>query len=186
MALAVILIGLIVLLLFIFFFKQKEPAVVNANINKTFTYNPPFSEIKQNLNTASLAVLAVPPSADEVAVRVLSLNFSERFGSYSNQSDLANFSDLINITTATMQNYLDNLQKTIKAEDDSLYHGLTTKVLKVEVKNLNGDNAETLVSTQRQETNASQNIFNRISYQNLKLKLVKNNSQWLVDGAWWQ
>jgi hypothetical protein len=188
----IILLIILVLILIYYLFFQKSGGGgeinINANTNVALPYNPPLNG---STNAGFQAVLntnqiITPPSTDEVQVKTLSINFSEKIGSYSNQSDLVNFDDLFNITTANMQNYLSSLIATVNSEDDSYYHGITTKSLKVEISDLTDNTAETVVTTQRVETNESQNILNKIFYQDLKLKIVKSQGQWLVDGAWWQ
>lgn len=187
-ALAILLIGLILLLLFLYLSqKSKKPAVTNGNtnINSTLPYNPQITNANQGFKTPEKALTT--PDPNETQVSVLSKNFSERFGSYSNQSNSTSYlDDFALMATAGMQNYLNNFIKTITSENTSNYHGITTIALKVEIKNLGDEQAESLVTTQRTETNESQNITNKVYYQDLKLKIVKVNNQWLVDGAWWQ
>lgn len=185
-AIGIILIGLIILLIYWLLIKEKPAVPSNVNINKALPYNPPAL----NTNTGGFKTPTekniVIPSTDEIQIKTLSLNYSEKFGSYSNQSNLANFSDLMSLSTPSMQNYLNNLINIINSESDAYYHGITTKALNVQILNQSNNNAETKVTSQRQETDESQNILNRVFYQDLKLKLVKSNDQWLVDGAWWQ
>jgi len=182
----VFLAGLIIVLIF-FLTKKTAPSLpANENLNGALPNILPVNINGGQGLKAPEAVIAEPPSTDQTYLETLSLNYAEKLGSYSNQSNLANFLDLFDWSTNSMQSYLNNLIEGLNNESDDYYHGLTTKVLNVTINSLSSDLAETVMTTQRQETDESLNILNRITYPNLKLKLVKSGDQWLVDGAWWQ
>ncbi len=188
MAIAIILIGLIILLIYLYLSQKiKRPELINGkgNVNAVLPFNPSVSNTNGGFKTVEKEIIL--PGTNETQVQVVSKNFSERFGSYSNQSNFDEYlNDLTMLTTTGMEDFLKNFIRPIQTENPSYYHGFSTKVLKVKIIDLKSETAETLVSTQRTETNESQNIVNKIYYQDLKLKIVKVNNQWLVDGAWWQ
>lgn len=183
---ALVIFGLVLAIVLLLNYFKKPPTAVNQeneNKNTNTAVTPPLD---QNLNNNQAVGPIEPVNLDEATIKTVSLNFSERFGSYSNQSALENFSDLELMTTPALRNYLLTLKNQIDSENDAYYHGISTKAIKVEILNITENAAETMVSNQRVETNESQNIANKVTYQDLKLKLIKNNGQWLVDGAWWQ
>jgi hypothetical protein len=183
-AIILIIIGIIFLVAYLFLPKNfLNKTFINKNTNGRLHQPQPIN-VNQKIVTVNGGIAPVNP--DENQVKNVSLNFSERFGSYSNQGNLANFDDLQTMVTEAIQTFINNTKKAIEAEDDNYYHGLTTKAIKVAVNILEGDQAETVVTTQRQETDVRKNITNRVFYQDLKLKLVKDNGRWLVAGAWWQ
>jgi len=182
----IVLVVIIAILIYYLLFKSVAEPTVNENVNGNLPYNPPINLNTNNAIPSAGEQVFVIPSQDETQVKVISQNFSEKYGSYSNQSDLENFSDLLSLSTSAMQSYLQNLIKTVDSESDDYYHGITTKTLKVAIINISDSSAETLVTTQRTETDESQNILNKVYYQDLKLNLIKSQDQWKVDGAWWQ
>lgn len=120
-------------------------------------------------------------------VAKIASSFAERLGSYSNQSNYSNFEDLNIFMTASMRSwaldYVDQMRK--DNPYDGNYYGITTKAIATEVVKFDDEKgeAEIIISTQRREVkiNGGENVFN----QDIKLIFVKENNQWLVDGAYW-
>jgi len=132
---------------------------------------------------------AVPASKEDINksnVLVLASSFSERFGSFSNQSDFQNIRDLFPFMTASMKNWAENYIEVQKAGGSyDVYSGVTTKSISRKILSINDDSAEILVSTQRREftgTMANENVI----YQDIELKLVKEGEEWKIDGVWWK
>ncbi|HBK34695.1 MAG: hypothetical protein UU08_C0002G0013 [Candidatus Uhrbacteria bacterium GW2011_GWE2_40_58] len=121
----------------------------------------------------------------ESAVRSLSDTFTERYGSYSTESDFANLRDVLVLMTdrfaADTQNYLDSA----KSSDD--YYAVTTQVLNVKILDFDEEakTATTSVSTQRQESRGTIQDMSVI-YQTLFLELIWEQGMWKVDVAEWQ
>jgi hypothetical protein len=85
----------------------------------------------------------------------LSMSFAERFGSFSNQSNYGNFTDLEIMMTPSMRTWAREYVETLRSQaTDSSYYGITTKALTYEVKKFdeNQGRAQVLVSTQRRES----------------------------------
>lgn len=112
---------------------------------------------------------------------------AERLGSFSNQSDYSNFADLNIFMTESMRTWAKDYVEKTKASNpyNGSYYGMTTKAVATEVKSFNEETgqAEVIISTQRRETkiDGGENNFQ----QDLRLVFVKENNQWLVDGAYW-
>jgi len=169
---------------------------VNVNINQPVTPAAPTSP--QAFNTANTGVLAdllaqagSQPNAEEQRTLLFTASaFAERFGSYSNQSGYKNLDELDVFMTASMKKYaLDTLKTQLEKQNSNLdvYYAIEAKAISTQVNNLNENTgtAEVLVKTQRQEF--KNDITNpRIFYQDILLKIVKENNQWKVNGAFWQ
>jgi hypothetical protein len=113
--------------------------------------------------------------------------FAERLGSFSNQSNYSNFEDLNIFMTASMRTWAIAYVDKMRADNpyDGSYYGITTDAVFNQVVDFDNDKgvAEVVVSTQRREIkmDGGENNFN----QDLRLIFVKENNQWLVDGAYW-
>jgi len=183
--------------LYLNYFQKQIIAPVNQNINISVplaptvipptTYNNPDVYVLADVeNTAKTA-----PSSERTKQNILFIasSFSERFGSYSNQSDFKNFDELTVFMTDQMNTWVTSYKEKLKNQYSDLnkYYALETKVISTQVNNLDDKTgkSEIMVKTQRQEFN---NTINnpRIFYQNLLLKLIKVNDEWKVDGAFWQ
>ncbi|MDD5341374.1 MAG: hypothetical protein PHC97_02955 [Patescibacteria group bacterium] len=192
----ILLIVLILLILIIsfaiyyfYFFQQLSP-LSNSNIQNTNT--------AQNFNTNGLPTIIanvnmtpaqIQQQANENEVLFFAMPFAERFGTFSNQSDFVNFSELKSQMTAATINWVQNtyIPSLIKLYPKSSYYGIETKALSSDFNSLdeNQGTADVLVKTQRIEYKVS--LSNpRIFYQNILLKLVKSGQIWKVNGVYWQ
>lgn len=184
----IIIIILIIVAIFLLFLRRETPPAVMPEINVNVQVKP--APVELNVNTP---VIAPPPVTDEEKLKSdisrLASAFSERFGSYSNQANFENITDLKVFMTKKMQAWADDFIEKARAEktDTSIYWGITTRALKTEILNFDESlgKAEILVSTQRREavgttTNA------KIYYQDISLKFQKEDGIWKVDGAVWE
>ncbi len=119
----------------------------------------------------------------------IAMAFGERFGSYSNQSNYDNFTDLKIFMTDSMKVWADKYVTELKKEpgDSSVYYGVSTKALTNEVVTFNEQRgeAEIIVTTQRRES--TEKTENNKSYiQKITITMVKNNGEWLIDKAYWE
>jgi len=117
-------------------------------------------------------------------------SFTERFGSFSNQSNFTNITDLKMVMSSDMQNwansYIEKNKKSNVASD--VYYGLTTKALSTNVKNFDDERGEAtiLVETRRRETIGSTSNASKLFNQTILVTFVKENRAWRVDSAYWQ
>lgn len=132
----------------------------------------------------------VAPSSTKPGEELVSLvlPFVERFGSYSNQGNLENLSDLLPVMGDSMKAWA---QKQIDEQKNkpfqTVYHGVTTKSLQYTLSTYEDAKgvAEMKVSTQRKELIGSSTNA-RVYNQDIVIKLVKKDTAWVVDGAYWQ
>lgn len=174
-------------------FFKKQMGQQNAESNTEQQAPLPNQENGQQSKTTqdvlTPPVTGAAPAAkagDEVVALVLP--FVERFGSYSNQGDLENLSDLLPMMSEGMKAWA---QKQITEQKNkpfqTVYHGVTTKSLEYTLSKYDAPrgNAEMKVTTQRKELiGASTNA--RVYNQDILIKLVKRDTAWVVDGAYWQ
>jgi len=108
-------------------------------------------------------------------------NFAERFASFSTDSGFTNLEEVKLFSTAKMIAELDEI---IDAGNQSNeFYGVTSKVLKVDIKEINESGGQAVVTLQRQESKPGKADF--VFYQDLELFLVKIQNNWLVDKANW-
>lgn len=131
-----------------------------------------------------MLVEAEPLDTVELSVETVAKSFAERYGSYSSQSNFQNLRDLMPLMTSSFQVETENLIATLEVED--MYHGITTRVLSVDVTLSEDETIATCdVQTQREEAWASP-LNAEVTYQVLALLLVKDAGEWKVDNATWE
>ncbi|PIY96822.1 MAG: hypothetical protein COY66_02750 [Candidatus Kerfeldbacteria bacterium CG_4_10_14_0_8_um_filter_42_10] len=131
---------------------------------------------------------AEPTTTVEASLKTTASNFTERFGSYSNDSNFENITKLAIYMSESMQEWADNYVEEQQADNqpDAAYYGITTKVLSTKTVSLdeNKGTAEFTVSTQRRETSGNQDA--KVFYQDLSIKFIKESGSWKVNEANWQ
>jgi hypothetical protein len=183
---ALIVSGLLVIALIIYF-------IFIYDFNKAET---PGGNNQTNQEAPAVVKDVTPitiPARDESAqlrdqAAQLAVNFAERYGSSSSQSDFSNLSDLELFMTpelqvSTKQFVVAEQQKPVTSSD---YAGVTTKAIvpTFTAFDATAGTATVTVSTKRQEENASGEI--KTYNQNLKLTMKKIDNQWKVHTAAWE
>ncbi len=188
-AFVVLVIILVIAAILLLLMRREElPLPTPGEVNINVPAAPPAVELNTNIQT-----ITPPPVTNEEKLKSdisrLASAFSERFGSYSNQANFENITDLKFFMTKRMQAWADDFIEKARAEkpDTSIYWGITTRALKTEIINFNENlgTAEIIVKNQRREavgttTNA------KIYYQDLSLKFLKEDGVWKVDEAVWK
>lgn len=114
----------------------------------------------------------------------LSKTFVTRYGSYSNEADFANLSDVLPLMSDAFAAQTQRFIDTSTAPEE--YYGVTTRVITVDVQEENDaeGTATVLVTTQREEaTGSTQNV--EVRYQEILLTFVKEAASWKIDSATW-
>lgn len=167
------------------------------------SFTPQSPEAKTNVNVVALPPV-IPPNSATVSASVpeasaeeklrssisrLAAAFAERYGSYSNQGNFENLFDLESLMTQKMWAETENFIEQNKATpgDDSVYFGVTTKGISVNIAELDdgAGTAKITVGTQRREASGSMADNSAIKYEDLKLVFQKVNGEWKVDEAKW-
>lgn len=197
----ILIIGLgLLLILLILYFIFKNP------VGQTTTPQPTASSSETNLPSSPTAGTTTPSNkptdtakydiskekphvigAADLAKRAML--YSERLGSYSNQSDYGNFTDLKIFMTESLRTWVDKYVADLKNNPKNVagYYGIETKALTTEVKSLNdkAGTAEITVTTERRES--QDKIGGGSPYaQKIDFSFVKVNGDWLIDKAYWQ
>lgn len=195
-SLVIIIIGLLLIAVIIYFFFLKGPLVPGSiveepqfpvvqlpeeDLTEVTPGDRPRNQITYDISKEDEHKI----NATDVA-KIASV-FAERLGSYSNQSNYSNYEDLNIFMTASMRDWALDYVAKMRADNpyDGNYYGITTITINSRVTKFddNKGEAEIIISTQRREVGASDG--ETTSSQDLRLTFVKENNQWLVDGAYW-
>ena len=187
---------LILVIIIVMLMKKTSPSVdgpittdTNGNnlvTDGTITPTSTPGDKPRNYQTYDVSKESVHNVNANDAAKMSSL-FAERLGSFSNQSDYGNVTDLKIFMTSSMRDWADKYVVDLKAQkySGSYYgittHTLTTKVLSYDEKS---GKAKVEVTTERQENQADK--LGASYQQKMTLDLVKNNNEWLVDNAVWE
>jgi len=201
MAILIIVIALIAIILIIYFgFLRKKPAAtINTTASSTTQNNTALPASSANgtttpsdapLNHKVYDISKEPVhkvNADDLGK--IAMSFAERFGSFSNQSNYGNFTDLKILMTDSMKSWADKYVADLKSQpqNKNVYYGVVTTALTYSVKKYDDQSgkAEITIVTQRQES--TEKINGGTPYrQNLTLSLAKVNGEWLFDKANWE
>lgn len=167
------------------------------------SFTPQSPTTKTNVNVVALPPVTLPnsttvsatvpeASAEEKlrsSISRLAAAFAERYGSYSNQGNFDNLLDLESLMTEKMWAETENFieQSKASAGDSSVYFGITTKAISVNITSIDegAGTAKITVGTQRRESSGSMADSSTIKYEDLELFFLKVNDEWMVDAAKW-
>jgi hypothetical protein len=194
----IILSLLIVLLLAIviyFLWLYKFPGMGNNQVIQKPVANNTIAPNNNLTATPAAATPAkpanVPPASGETITKTnlvkVAESFAERLGSYSNQANFSNISDLKLYMTSSMKSWADKyIAANKKAAYSGFYQGVTTQAVSSEVKNFDDaqGQADILVHTQKVSVNGTSSPVT--VYQDITITFVKQNNVWLVDNAVWK
>lgn len=128
--------------------------------------------------------------AEQEDLMRMAASFTERFGSYSNQSNFSNIVDLKIFMSQRMKNWADAFIRTQRQKEGSsdIYFGIITRSIAQEVKDIDDylGTAAILVKTRRREASGSTNNVSNEFDQNIIINFTKERGAWKVDTANWQ
>lgn len=190
---AAIILAIIVILLL----KKKEPVPADNGVIATTTntenldYGAPTPSTTPGDRPDNHIIYDLskeePHQLDDNDASKLSVSFTERLGSFSNQSDYSNMTDLKIFMTKDMRDWTDKTVADLKAANYSgEYYGITTKALASKILSYDkkAGTAKIEVMTERREERA--NTLGEAFRQKMTLELIENDGQWLVDSAYWE
>ncbi len=118
----------------------------------------------------------------ETEVRSLARNFTERYGSWSTDSNFQNLKDLFPRVTARLK---ASFQRTIDSSSaPTEFKSAETRVLQIDIKSLTDSKADVLVTAQ--QTTRNDKLESQDSFVKLALTMVKDGQFWYVDSAEWK
>ena len=148
-----------------------------AEENKIATKTPVI--IPENKNT-------LPPVSyeekEKAQLQQLVSAFVERYGSYSNQTDFENLTDLMPFMSQSLKRWAENLidSKRVNSNSQAPYYGVTTKVLKTEIIEFTDELVKIKVATQKSEMFGT-DYNSKVSYEDLTVSLIKEDEVWKVN-----
>lgn len=189
---AVLLLAIIILMLYkkeeVDQINGEEPVVINPIITSSDSLIPTSTpgDIPRNYQAYDISK-EEPHQIDSNDAAKLASLFAERLGSFSNQSDYGNVTDLKIFMTSSMRDWADKYVADLKAKPYSgEYYGVTTDTLVTKVVSYDEKNGKAKVDvlTERREDTA--NVLGSAYQQRMTVDLVKVNNEWLVDNAVWE
>jgi len=191
-----VIVGLIILFLLIYFsFFRKEEETETEPAESVITAQLPSGIDSTATTTGERQRDHTQYDISQEAAHKFNANdlskmaeaFSERFGSFSNQSDYGNFTDLKIFMTDSLKEWADNYVEKLRQENTATgYYGVTTHALTTTVDSFDdkAGTAKVTVTTERSES--TETIGGGVPYsQKLDLNYLKVNGEWLVDGVYW-
>lgn len=181
--LALLLLGLIIFAVVYFWPKSEVQPVVPAPAATTSVQaSPPPAPVANPLNSTAAAA----PSGSTAAVQMAEL-FAERYGSYSNQGDFQNLTDLLPIMTASYRAKTEAYLASASSSDATTYQGVTSVKISTQVRSYSASagTASIAVMLQQQKTTGT-SVTAAISYRSLLMKLKLVGKEWRVDSADWE
>lgn len=180
-----VVIIVIALALFIWWqFFRQEPVTNNVTVTPP-TNNTNVVVVNAVANTAPVNQNTNTVSEELKLIRLANL-FTERFGSFSSESDYQNIVDLKSYMTRVMQAWADNYVKQLRAQPQiGSFNSVVTKVLSTKILSQVSIKAEVQVTAQRREKNPDINV-DQTYVQSINLEFVKEDDTWLVEKAAWQ
>ncbi|MBU1180327.1 hypothetical protein KJ885_05265 [Patescibacteria group bacterium] len=126
---------------------------------------------------------------EESSASIVAKNFTEIYGSYSNQSNYANIESSLPLLSASFKARMSAFLKTSRATyvPATEYSGVTVVVIGTTIESMNetAGTATILLKTQRKESVGAQANYT-VKYQDIRLTLVKEGGVWLVASAKWE
>lgn len=110
--------------------------------------------------------------------------FAERYGSYSNQGDYRNLTDLLPVMTARYRQSTEAFLASADAAHGQAYEGVTSKKVSSQVRKSSADSAVVAVTLQQTKTSGGGDAT--IGYRTLRLELLRAGDDWRVDVATWE
>lgn len=181
--LIIVVILVLIAIILLFLSGQRKASVTNYQLSVT---NRP------TINQEVINQLVVQPEELTAEEKLTLLknelvlkarNFAERYGSYSTDAQFANLRELKNEMSdrfwQATENYISQKEKDKITE----FYGISTKVLNIQEKEFSTDQVVYLISTQRQETKGT---TPKVFYQDLELRMIKENGGWKIDQIVWK
>jgi hypothetical protein len=172
---------LVLLGFFLWWFLHRTPEAIEAQKQATKTLPTQSATTTDTAETPSTAVKQkLPPTAQTIG-----RSFVERFGSFSNESEYKNIQDVMSMATPALQTKLAALAEEAKKTANSGYYGISTTVISVKATSTTDTQVKLTITTLRSESIDSPANTTQRS-EDIKLTLLKDGEDWLVDSYEWQ
>ncbi|MFP4514397.1 MAG: hypothetical protein ACLFNO_00085 [Parcubacteria group bacterium] len=173
---------------------EEGPSIVNEEVPSEEEANQELEPAPENTDEPANEEEPTVYSFDEEEeaqrevteedLKQMSFAISERFGSYSNEGNFGNISDLKIYMTESMKSWAEShIEEQSENEYTGNYYGITSTALVGEVLEFNSDSASVEVTTKRKEVRDGQeNVFN----QDIIINFEKVGGEYKVDAIYWQ
>lgn len=164
---------------------DKKPATPSSKLPEAVAPSAPTAPLAELSSEEKKAVLA--KANLELEIRRLAQLFIERYGSFSNQGNYENISDLYPLMTSNMRRVSSAYAEEQKRVHPSggVYYGLTTKARSSQIVSVKENRATIKVNTQREESSGVSGT-SKIMYQSATLSLARLGDEWKVDDVDWE
>ena len=196
--LALIIIGLLLICLIIYFGFMRRDAGILVPVDEdgqpaqlspeeevvvgTTPSDRPLDEARYDLSKEQ------PHVTNEADLAKRAEGYAERLGSYSSQSDYNNFTSLKMYMTPAMQDWVDEEVAKLRAKNggDS-YYGIVTKALTTQIDSFDDKTGKAVITVVTDRRESTEEIGGGESFrQSIKFNFVKSGGTWLIDSAYWQ
>lgn len=161
---------------------------INADAKDVNNTNTKDKIDKKTENKQPEKILSKNNDFSQEDIKDLAESFAERFGSYSNQSNFSNITDLEFFMTKKMKSWAQDYvsKQRQKKIDTSIYYGITTKAVFSEFVQNDPEKAVLIISTRRREAIGDSNNSSAVFKQNIRVVVLKESGIWKVDSAYWE
>lgn len=164
--------------------QEGEPTVTLPSYDQG-NDNPP-EQVPQGVEQPVVTQPPLVKNQEELEIEQRAINFAERFGSYSSQSNYAHAYAVMPLASVRMQKWLTEMISQNAVDDISgvAFKGVMTRALGSRLsRGSEAGKASVEVDTQRIETSDTEG--QKIVMQPIRIELVKEGERWVVDGAFW-
>lgn len=164
---------------------DKKPAAPSGKLPEAVVPSAPTAPLAELSSEEKKAVAA--KANLELETRRLAQLFIERYGSFSNQGNYENISDLYPLMTTNMRRVSSSYAEEQKRAHPSgnIYYGVTTKARSSQIVSVKENRATIKVNTQREEASGV-STTPKIMYQSATLSLARLGDEWKVDDVDWE
>jgi hypothetical protein len=142
----------------------------------------PAPSVADPLNPPVVAVVVGRTAAAQMAEL-----FAERYGSYSNQGDFQNLTDLLPVMTDGYRAKTEAYLASATSSDLANYQGVTSLKISTKVLAYDESAGTAIISVNlQQQKSGGAPASAGISYRSLRMSLLKVGDSWKVDSAAWE
>ncbi|XOU94431.1 MAG: hypothetical protein ACNFW9_06410 [Candidatus Kerfeldbacteria bacterium] len=159
---------------------SSDTPIVNTNTTPAVSTNLNVSTIDlSNTNNETEEIVLV----ENLTIARLANIFTERYGSYTSESEFKNTLELKVYMTDTLEKWVDNYLATQPDQTNSgEFFSIVTKVISNKIISQDDVSSKVELITQRVEKLGTEKDT---YYQNITLELVYENETWLVNKVTW-
>jgi len=189
----IIIIGLLLIALIIYLVWFKNPKVTTpevptnpALIKPEISTNTPGTK-PRNYQQYDISKEA-PHELNANDLGKIGMNFAERFGSFSKQSNYGNIEDAKLFMTKDLAAWADSYALKLRSDHaKDTYYDIITKALSFKASGFDNKAGTAVITINTLRRESTEAVNNATAYsQNLTLNFVRVNNDWLINAAYWE